>query len=416
MNPRSNRIKYFWQTYLLLFTLIFITSCTLQDPVSIKRRKGNITGRVLPAAINATVSASQGVKTVATTTTDSAGYYYLANLTHGAYTLVFEANGFGTHFENEITVYEGGTTAIKDISLNPFPEQIAGSEPENQQQDCPLNRPITIHFNQPMDKESVENAFHVSPMLTGNFYWNYNSKSVTFQPEPQLMASENYQVILSTSAQTRTGKALSFPFTLTFNTTAIKVIQTSPLNGTIGISTNSSLMFSFNSIIDKTQLPNSFNCQPEIKGEFKWIDNQSFLFVPGTLLEPETDYQITLDSLLTDVYGKRTGEPFIFYFGTEPTRVIHTNPQNGASYVSRNTQILVSFNASMNQIAVQSAFQITPGVNGQFQWDNNSSFRFIPNTSLAPATLYRVRIETGAQTVENHALPEALEFEFTTTP
>jgi hypothetical protein len=417
MNQKIQQSHYSWKSWLVcLLSLIFLTGCTIQDPISIKFQKGNITGRVLPSGIQASVSATQGIKIVATTPTDSAGYFYLANLSHGVYTLIFEAQNYGSHFENGVIVYEGGTTAIQDIVLKHFPEQISGSEPRNNQQEYALDAPITLHFNQPMNQAAVETAFSISPMLTGSFYWNFNSTLLTFQPEPQFMAAQNYQLILSTTAKTLEGVALAFPFNLTFNTTSVKVIQTSPLNGTVGVATSLNIWFNFNSAIDKIQLPHAFSIKPPISGEFKWNDSNSFLFVPGTLLEPETDYQIILDSLLADVYGKKTGEPFIFYFSTEPTRVVYNTPQNGASAVSRSTQLLISFNAEMNQTTVQSAFQMTPTVSGQFRWDSNSSFRFVPNTPLLPTTQYNVQIGTGAKTAAAHTLAETFEFIFTTAP
>lgn len=396
--------------------LLVLVSCTLQDPVSIKNRKGNITGRVLPPGILATVSATQGVKSVATTTTDSVGYYYLANLTHGVYTLIVSADSYGTHLESNIIVYEGGTTAVRDLILNPFPEQIYDCDPKNNQQEYALDAPITLYFNQPMDQASVESAFHTSPILAGRFSWNFASTSVTFRPEPQLMASQKYQVILANTAQTRNGQALAFPFTVTFYTTAVQVVQTSPVNGSLAVSTSANLMFTFNSVMDKIQLPHHWSIKPEIAGDFKWIDNYSLLFVPGTALEPETDYQIRLDSLAADVYGRKTGKPFIFYFSTEPTRILYTNPSNGATSISRNAAVVITFNAEMDELSVQNAFQMTPGTTGQFRWDNLSTLRFVPNSLLFPTTRFTVRLGAGAKTRSGHALSEAYEFQFTTTP
>lgn len=399
-----------------LLLLLISASCTLQDPVSIKNRKGNITGRVLPARILATISATQGVKTVATTTTDSAGYYYLANLTHGVYSLIVSANSFGTHLESNIIVYEGGTTAVRDLVLNPFPEQIYDCDPKNNQQEYALDAPITIYFNQPMDQASVESAFHTSPILAGRFFWNFTGNSVTFRPEPQFMASQKYEVILANSARTREGQKLAFPFTVTFYTTAVQVIQTAPLNGSLGVSTGTNLMFTFNSVMDKVQLPDHWSIKPETPGDFKWLDNYSMLFIPGTLLEPQTDYQIRLDSLVADIYGRKTGKPFIFYFSTEPTRILYTNPSNGAGSISRNASILVAFNAEMDELAVQNAFQITPVTAGQFRWDNLSTLRFVPSSPLLPVTLFTIRLGTGARTRSAHTLSDVYEFKFTTAP
>lgn len=414
VQSQINKFQYLIITGLLCISFL-MTGCMQEDPISIRTGVGNITGRVFPKD-TILVKARQGTAIVASTLADTTGGYKINELRTGVYSIDFEAVGYGKHTENNVTVYESATTAISDIWLKPFPSQISDSNPRNGQIDYPVEGIITFKFAQTMERSAVEAAFTINPMIKGHTQWNAEETEMSFIPEPQLVPSTIYQAILSTYARTKSGDNLGFNYVITFSTTPLKVVRTNPLNGSIGVGTQDGLLFNFNSVIDKNAFKNGFLINPPILGDFKWLDNKTVIFTPGTFFAPETDYSVRLELSIQDIYRKRLAVPYIFYFRTETARVIYNFPQNGANYVERGTVITFAFNAEMNQQSVQQALKISPATAGTFQWENYSKVRFIPGDRLHPQMLYQILIDSTCQTLSGQGLGEQFIFSFKTSP
>ncbi|MBN2091424.1 Ig-like domain-containing protein [candidate division KSB1 bacterium] len=416
MKVQSQLNKFLCLIIAGFFISFIFTSCMQEDPISIQTGYGSITGRVFPKEDTILVNARQGTAIVASTTVDTSGGFKINELRTGVYSVDFEATGYGKYTENNVTVYEGATTAISDIWLKPFPEQISDSNPRNGQIDYPIEGIITLKFAQTMERTSVEAAFNINPLIKGHIQWNAEETEMSFIPEPQLVPSTIYQVILSTYAKTKSGENLSFNYVISFSTTPLKVVRTNPLNGTVGVSTQSGLLFSFNSVVDKNSFKNGLVINPAILGDLNWIDNKTVIFTPGTFFSPETDYSVRLEMSIQDIYGKRLTVPFIYYFRTEAARIVYNFPQNGANYVDRGTAISFSFNAEMNQQTVQQAFQISPATAGIFQWESYSKVHFRPTERLHPQTFYQIIINSTGQTLTGQGLGEQYAFSFKTSP
>jgi len=403
-------------SWICVFFGCMLVTCTIQEPLSIKKEKGNITGRVHPGEISVSISAHQGAATIATTRADSSGYYKLADLNIGVYNLQFSAVGYGKYVENDVVVYDGATTALKDVYLQPFPEQILDSQPGSGQINFPLNDPIVIKFTLPMNESSVEEALTISPKVKGTISWNFEGTVLTFLPTPQFTASTDYQIVLSTHAKTKYNEHLAFPFTIFFETAPLKVVRTFPADGATGMSTQTNIMLTFNSLMQKNTAEAAFKIIPETLGSLTWLDSKNLLFTPGALLLPETDYHVEIMTSAEDVDDNQMSEPFILYFSTEKVRVTAHSPQNGATHVSLNSNIMITFNADMNQQSVEAAFSVSPATTGEFQWDNYRCVRMIPENDFLPQTRYQISLNPSSQTLTGKNLPELFQMSFTTAP
>ena len=73
----------------------------------------------------------------------------------------------------------------------------------------PLDAPLEITFDQPMDKESVEEAFSISPAVEGTLEWA-DERTLTFAPESGagLERSTRYTVMVAEGALNVEGTAL----------------------------------------------------------------------------------------------------------------------------------------------------------------------------------------------------------------
>jgi len=76
---------------------------------------------------------------------------------------------------------------------------------------------IRITFNEPMDQNSVEQAFSITPAINGVFAWSTNGRVVTFTPARELQAGTLYFVVIDTGAKDLAGNSIpqskSFGFT-----------------------------------------------------------------------------------------------------------------------------------------------------------------------------------------------------------
>ncbi len=93
----------------------------------------------------------------------------------------------------------------------------------------PVTARITITFNQPMERPSVEDGFSIHPAVEGSFQWNRNI--LTFTPEKPLSENQEYTVSLTSSARSENGNELKQVFSTAFKTRSSRIIYLHPADG-----------------------------------------------------------------------------------------------------------------------------------------------------------------------------------------
>lgn len=88
--------------------------------------------------------------------------------------------------------------------------------------------PIIIHFSEAMDTSSVQNAFNISPSITGAITFSGNDMIIT--PSLPLTSLQSYTLSISTSAKDLAGNSLQSSFSLVF-----KAEDNSPQVKAIGV-------------------------------------------------------------------------------------------------------------------------------------------------------------------------------------
>ncbi|RJS84980.1 hypothetical protein CW702_01700 [Candidatus Bathyarchaeota archaeon] len=96
------------------------------------------------------------------------------------------------------------------------PPRIVSYAPQKGAVNVELETSITITFSKPMDRESVENAFEISPKVNGEFSWDGNT--LVFRPSSKLEENTTYTVTISTDARDRWGVNLKRPLEFSFAT------------------------------------------------------------------------------------------------------------------------------------------------------------------------------------------------------
>ena len=95
--------------------------------------------------------------------------------------------------------------------------------------------------------------------------------------------------------------------------------------------------------------------------------------------------------------------------------IIATTPVDGLKHTSNISNVEIKFDIRMDQISTQSAFSISPPVNGDFSWEENQkNLIFDPDENFNPGTKYTVIVSSAAKTVFGKNLPLVYNFDFTT--
>lgn len=410
---------------IFLVPLVFWCGCTEKTyNYYLEVEKGSLAGVVQPAESGARVSAWQG-KEVRFTFIDSSGYFILSDLPVGTYTVKVEADGYTTYESNIYTVYKGGVTTVGTITLGPFPDLIRSVYPQDKATDVPPYISIWIYFSTNMNKESLIEAFSISPPTEGTFIWrDYygNLRDLQFQPTHNLVPFESYIVTLDTSAQDTAGNHLAAPFSFSFTISGVGVESFYPRDGQTGVSTDIYIYIYFNTIMDRESVEEAFEIHPPTAGELSFSGEQSkngssrdrLLFKADPFLKTNTLYTISLDTTAHDTSGIAISEPLSFFFITEKLKIDWTYPRQDWVDVSTSGPIRIRFNAAMNESTAEEAFSIVPDVEGDFDWPLPGELNFDPDQVLASNTLYTIEIDESAKDLDGTKLQQDYSFSFTT--
>lgn len=104
-----------------------------------------------------------------------------------------------------------------------------------------------------------------------------------------------------------------------------------------------------------------------------------------------------------------------------PPVVLRTRPAAGATNVMAADPLAIGFDRIMDDLAVRSAFSITPAAAGSFSWEeHDQTLVWTPATPLSLSTTYTVRLMSNACDLAGRTLTQGVVFAFTvgtnTTP
>lgn len=414
--------------YLWFIFIPFVIWCSCTEKTYnyyMTTEEGSLAGVVEPAESGARVSAWQG-KEVSFTHIDSTGYFIITDLPVGTYTIKVEAEGYTTYESKFYTVYKGGVTTMGTIILKPFPDMIRSIYPKDKATNVPPYKSIWIYFNDNMNKESVIDAFSISPATEGTFTWRdytgYYWRDLEFKPTHNLLPFVSYTITMDTLAQDTAGNHLTTPFSFSFTVSGVGVESFYPNDGQTDLNTDINIYIYFNTIMDRESVEDAFDIHPPTTGNLSFYGNgvkngsgrDRLLFKADPFLKTNTLYTITLDTTAQDSNGIAISKPLSFSFNTEELKIDWTYPGEGWVDVPTSGSIRIRFNADMNETTTEEAFSITPHIEGSFDWPYSGELSFDPDQVLASATLYTIAIDESAQDVDGTKLKEDYSFSFTT--
>lgn len=174
------------------------------------------------------------------------------------------------------------------------------------------------------------------------------------------------------------------------------LLTTQPANGASWA--GEPVIFNF----DKPIEPTEFSITPDLAGDLS-RDGSQAIFIPIEPPLPGVRYQFDL-AVTAD--GAPSSAVELTLVGAQPLLVTATQPNDGATEIATDSQIVVSFNRPVvplvgldQQAELPQPLTIEPAVDGAGQWLNTSIYAFKPRLGLAGATEYRVTVEQLASVV-----------------
>ena len=426
---------------------------------------GAIVGKVLQTGVEARVVVNQETPVDSTDVDSETGVFRIENLPIGNYDLTILTDGFRTYTRSNVVVEGAGNTYIGEVDLSTVPDIVAGHYPEDTDEivfgSSGGRISVSIAFTQPMDRESVEEAFSTDPPSEGIFnwgnfvyvptddnkdYWDDNAPAdgggatittyskitaFTYQlAQKDSHSDTTYEVELSTAAMDTSGNYLRFPLKFSFSTvqsaSTYEGIQTVPSHGDIdvGLISNNGIQITFPRNMNGESVESSITMTPDVERIFIWPAKNQLTIYTGGPYKAETEYTIRIDGDALDLDGATLGEDFSFSFTTETVKITQTTPRNGELFVQYDEPyVTMWFNTYMVKSTIETAFDISPPVSGTLKWgtrnssyDAKTTLTFVPNDALKPNTKYTVTVDTSAEDLYGSHLKEPCTFSFITRP
>ncbi|HTB84020.1 MAG TPA: alpha-amylase family glycosyl hydrolase [Candidatus Sulfotelmatobacter sp.] len=117
-----------------------------------------------------------------------------------------------------------GTTAkvfVAQTDWKPLDPVVIANSPAHDTTNVPINSPVVLQFSKPMNTNSVQSAFSVSPSVAGTFAWSAAHDTMTFTPSGTFATRATIAVTVTNSAvDAVSGNVMYGPYQMQFHTSA----------------------------------------------------------------------------------------------------------------------------------------------------------------------------------------------------
>lgn len=296
--------------------------------------------------------------------------------------------------------------------LPPLPPTLAESDPVPGAELDPSG-PITLYFDQPMDRASVEAALSIEPFFDTALAW-IDDATLELRPAAALPREVEYSLTVADTARSAAGLPLSAPITLRLRTAApLRVVQVVPQEGTLDVDPGSPLTIVFSRPVvalgAEGDQPAPLTLDPAVEGTGEWLDTGIYVFRPTRPLPGGQRLTATVAAGLQDLTGAPLDQPFSWSFTTAVPRVTEAEPASDGRALPLDVAVRIAFNQAMDRASVERAFAFANAsgaqVPGAFAWNEASTeFAFTPSRRLDYDTDYEARLAASASAPSGSSL------------
>jgi hypothetical protein len=180
-----------------------------------------------------------------------------------------------------------------------------------------------------------------------------------------------------------------------YDGTSPGVFSTDPSNGATGVLLDQDIVITF----DEVMIPGSvtYTIEPNPGGlSDVWSVGDTQLTISHLDFTALTRYWVNITAGTDLASNPLSPLPYSFYFDCESPDnilpwIVSRSPIGGGVLITSN--IVITFNETMNVTSVENAFSISPSVTGVFSWNGaNTILTFNPSSNLVYATTYYITI------------------------
>jgi uncharacterized protein YvpB len=155
------------------------------------------------------------------------------------------------------------------------------------------DKPVSIDFDQTMDKTDIESKIEIIPRVTGKYVWSTDGKNLRFLPDKWPLNTK-IRFILKRNLKTAAGGLAGQDTEYTFKTIGpAYIIGTDPENNMDNFPTDRDISVTFDQMVDHKSAETNFSVYPETPGTFSW-DNQTMIYHPKEPLLYNTGYNVRI--------------------------------------------------------------------------------------------------------------------------
>lgn len=306
----------------------------------------------------------------------------------------------------------------------PLPPNLVESDPP-QSVEVPLEGPITLYFNQPMDRGSVEAALTSQLQQEITFTWIDDTTVVLYLSAPLEPESE-LTFGLDSGVRSAQGMGMKQPINLNYQTASyLRLTQILPEEDASEIDPSSAILAAFNRPVvplgaDQATLPPAFTLDPAGQGRGEWINTSTYVFYPDPSLEGGKLHTVNVNPDLKSTDGGPLREAGSWGFTTASPQLLSLEPETEIPW-PLDAEVVLTFNQPMDPASVEANFSLAglggSPVPGESTWDEDTTtLTFTPDNLLARDTIYNLSLNGQAQARGGTPLGDSLEVSVATVP
>ncbi len=182
------------------------------------------------------------------------------------------------------------------------------------------------------------------------------------------------------------------------------------------------ITLTFDQAMDRASVEAAFAITPTISGNLRWRDARTLTFAPGTSLERDARYRVTVGASAKNAAGLQVAEPIAFDLSTAGHLMVRdVQPAPGTEDLPPDTTVTVVFDRPVvpltsvaSQEGLPQPLTFEPPVAGSGEWINTAVYRFRPTEGFLPATAYEARVAGDLTDTLGHTMAEPYAWTFDT--
>jgi len=310
---------------------------------------------------------------------------------------------------------------------------VVSTSPANVATGVPLDKIITVTFNEAMNPATITPASFTlqdatkssATEISGTLTYDATNYTISFAPTTKLTVNTTYTATVASLVKDLMGNALQTDYVWTFSTGATlspTVFSTDPLDLVTGVVLNKIVTVTFNQPMDPLTLTATIFTIKQgttpVAGTVSYTGTTAS-FKPSGVLTAGTIYTVTITTGAKNVQGTALANDYVWTFTTgtiSAPKVNSTDPLDLATGVALNKVISATFSEAMNASTITTSFTLMIGTNlvsGAVNYSGTTA-TFTPTSSLLSGTTYTATITTVAKNIAGIPLANDYVWSFNT--